>query len=41
MTTQSGPGHDRPAPGLDAITSERRQLVNRAYRLLGLLAAAR
>jgi RNA polymerase sigma factor (sigma-70 family) len=40
MTTPSGPGGDRPAPGLDAITSERRQLINLAYRLLGSLAEA-
>ena len=37
MTTRSGPG-DGPAPGLDAIMSERRQLINLAYRLLGSLA---
>ena len=37
MTTRSGPG-DGPAPGLDAIMSERRQLINHAYRLLGSLA---
>jgi RNA polymerase sigma factor (sigma-70 family) len=40
MTTRSGPGHDRPDPGLDAIMSERRQLINLAYRLLGSLAEA-
>ncbi|MGW3569543.1 RNA polymerase sigma factor SigJ [Streptomyces sp. NPDC000941] len=40
MTTQSEPGHDRPDPGLDAIMSERRQLINLAYRLLGSLAEA-
>jgi Sigma-70 region 2 len=45
MTTRSGPdavdsGGDRPDPGLDAIMSERRQLINLAYRLLGSLAEA-
>jgi RNA polymerase sigma-70 factor, ECF subfamily len=40
MTTQSGPGYGRPEPGLDAIMSERRQLINLAYRLLGSLAEA-
>src|ERR1700724_3637384 len=40
MTTQSGPGGGRPDPGLDAIISERRQLINLAYRLLGSLAEA-
>jgi RNA polymerase sigma-70 factor (ECF subfamily) len=30
----------RPDPGLDAIVSERRQLINLAYRLLGSLAEA-
>ncbi|TCC45428.1 sigma-70 family RNA polymerase sigma factor [Kribbella pittospori] len=40
MTTRSGPGQDRPDPGLDAIMSERRQLINLAYRLLGSLAEA-
>src|SRR5712691_4995717 len=40
MTTQSGPGHGRPDPGLDAIMSERRQLINLTYRLLGSLAEA-
>ncbi len=38
MTTPSGPGH--PDPGLSAIMSERRQLINLAYRLLGSLADA-
>jgi len=32
MTTRSGPGE---GPGLDAIMSERRQLINLACRLLG------
>src|SRR5262249_16379577 len=40
MTTQPVPGHGRPNPGLDAIMSERRQLINLAYRLLGSLAEA-
>jgi RNA polymerase sigma factor (sigma-70 family) len=40
MSSQSGPGHGRPDPGLDAIMSERRQLINLAYRLLGSLAEA-
>src|SRR5262245_40654502 len=40
MTTPSGPGHGGPDPGLDAIMSERRQLINLTYRLLGSLAEA-
>jgi len=40
MSTRSGPGGGRPSPGLDAIMSERRQLINLAYRLLGSLADA-
>jgi RNA polymerase sigma factor (sigma-70 family) len=40
MNTPSEPGHARPEPGLDAIMSERRQLINLAYRLLGSLAEA-
>jgi RNA polymerase sigma factor (sigma-70 family) len=40
MTTQSEPGGGRPEPGLRAIISERRQLLNLAYRLLGSLAEA-
>jgi DNA-directed RNA polymerase specialized sigma24 family protein len=40
MTTRSEPGHARPDPGLSAIMSERRQLTNLAYRLLGSLAEA-
>ena len=40
MTTQSGPGDGRPDPGLSAIMSERRQLINLTYRLLGSLAEA-
>ncbi|MBM9508666.1 RNA polymerase sigma factor SigJ [Actinacidiphila acididurans] len=45
MTTRSGPDTADPArgrldPGLDAIMSERRRLINVAYRLLGSLAEA-
>jgi len=40
MSTRSEPGGGRPDPGLDAIMSERRQLINLAYRLLGSLADA-
>ena len=40
MSTRSGPGDERPDPGLSAIMSERRQLINLAYRLLGSLAEA-
>jgi RNA polymerase sigma factor (sigma-70 family) len=40
MTTRSEPGGGRPDPGLSAIMSERRQLLNLAYRLLGSLAEA-
>jgi RNA polymerase sigma-70 factor (ECF subfamily) len=40
MTTPSGPGPGQPDPGLAAIISERRQLINIAYRLLGSLAEA-
>jgi DNA-directed RNA polymerase specialized sigma24 family protein len=40
MGTRSGPGPGRPDPGLSAIMSERRQLINLAYRLLGSLAEA-
>jgi RNA polymerase sigma factor (sigma-70 family) len=40
MTSRSEPGHGRPDPGLDAIMSERRQLINLAYRLLGSLTEA-
>jgi RNA polymerase sigma factor (sigma-70 family) len=40
MSTQSGPENGAPDPGLSAITSERRQLLNLAYRLLGSLADA-
>ena len=40
MTTSSGPGPGQADPGLAAIISERRQLINLAYRLLGSLAEA-
>jgi RNA polymerase sigma-70 factor, ECF subfamily len=40
MSTRSGPGDGRREPGLDAVMSERRQLINLAYRLLGSLADA-
>jgi RNA polymerase sigma factor (sigma-70 family) len=40
MTTRSGPGNSRTDPALNAIMSERRQLINLAYRLLGSLAEA-
>jgi RNA polymerase sigma-70 factor, ECF subfamily len=40
MTVRSEPGQSRPDPGLSAIMSERRQLINLAYRLLGSLAEA-
>jgi RNA polymerase sigma factor (sigma-70 family) len=40
MTTRSRPGGGRTDPGLDAIMSERRQLINLTYRLLGSLAEA-
>ncbi len=40
MSTRSGSGDSRPDPGLSAIMSERRQLINLAYRLLGSLAEA-
>jgi RNA polymerase sigma factor (sigma-70 family) len=40
MTTPSGPEPGQPDPGLAAIISERRQLINLAYRLLGSLAEA-
>jgi Sigma-70 region 2 len=40
MTTPSGPEPGRPDPGLRATISERRQLLNLAYRLLGSLAEA-
>ena len=40
MTTYSEPRDGRPDPGLSTIMSERRQLINLAYRLLGSLADA-
>ena len=40
MTTRSGPGDDQTDAGLTAIISERRQLTNLTYRLLGSLAEA-
>jgi RNA polymerase sigma-70 factor (ECF subfamily) len=40
MSNQSGPGPGGPDPGLDAVMSERRQLINLTYRLLGSLADA-
>jgi RNA polymerase sigma-70 factor (ECF subfamily) len=40
MSTRCEPGDGRTDPGLDAIMSERRQLINLAYRLLGSLADA-
>jgi RNA polymerase sigma-70 factor (ECF subfamily) len=40
MSTRSGPDHGTQDPGLSAIMSERRQLMNVAYRLLGSLADA-
>ncbi|WP_431914531.1 RNA polymerase sigma factor SigJ [Nonomuraea jabiensis] len=40
MTTRSEPGDDGLDPSLSAIVSERRQLINLAYRLLGSLADA-
>jgi RNA polymerase sigma-70 factor (ECF subfamily) len=40
MTTPSEQGYGRHDPGLSAIMSERRQLINLAYRLLGSLADA-
>jgi RNA polymerase sigma-70 factor (ECF subfamily) len=40
MSTRSEPGDARLDPSLSAIMSERRQLINLAYRLLGSLADA-
>ncbi|MEU6272879.1 RNA polymerase sigma factor SigJ [Streptomyces populi] len=40
MTTRSDSGHGRPDPSLDAVMSERRHLLNLAYRLLGSLTEA-
>jgi RNA polymerase sigma-70 factor (ECF subfamily) len=40
MNTQPEPAGSGPGPGLNAVISERRQLINLAYRLLGSLADA-
>jgi RNA polymerase sigma factor (sigma-70 family) len=40
MTTHSEPGDGRLDPSLSVVMSERRQLINLAYRLLGSLADA-
>lgn len=40
MSTGSGPSGNRPDPRVSAIMSERRRLINLAYRLLGSLADA-
>jgi RNA polymerase sigma factor (sigma-70 family) len=40
MSIPSEPGGTGPGPGLDAVMSERRSLINLAYRLLGSLAEA-
>jgi RNA polymerase sigma factor (sigma-70 family) len=40
MNAASRPGGGQPDQGVDAIMSERRQLINLAYRLLGSLAEA-
>jgi RNA polymerase sigma-70 factor (ECF subfamily) len=40
MSTRSEPARGRPDPSLTAIMSERRRLINLAYRLLGSLADA-
>ncbi|WP_329203825.1 RNA polymerase sigma factor SigJ [Streptomyces sp. NBC_00683] len=40
MTTRAGLGDDRSDPNLSAIMSERRRLINLAYRLRGSLADA-
>jgi RNA polymerase sigma-70 factor (ECF subfamily) len=40
VTNRSEPGRGWPDPGLDVIMSERRQLINLTYRLLGSLAEA-
>jgi RNA polymerase sigma factor (sigma-70 family) len=40
MSTRSGPGRSSPDPSLDLIMSERRHLINLAYRLLGSLTEA-
>ena len=38
MSTRSELGPGRPGPGPTAVISQRRQLINLAYRLLGSLA---
>ena len=40
MNTHSGPGDNRLDPDLSAVVSERRQLINLTYRLLGSLSDA-
>ena len=40
MSTRSAPGDGQRDPGLNAIMSERRQLINLTYRLLGSLSEA-
>jgi len=40
MTNRTGPGDGRLDPNLNVLMSERRQLINLAYRLLGSLADA-
>ena len=40
MTTRSGPDAEQADPDLSAILSERRQLINLGYRLLGSLTEA-
>ena len=40
MTTRAEPGDDQNDPGLSTIMSERRRLINLAYRFLGSLADA-
>src|SRR6516162_7435773 len=40
MTTPTRPGQGPPDPALSAVMSERRQLINLSYRLLGSLADA-
>ncbi|HXW45992.1 MAG TPA: RNA polymerase sigma factor SigJ [Streptosporangiaceae bacterium] len=40
MSRRSGTGDDPPDPGVDTVISERRHLINLAYRLLGSLTEA-
>src|SRR5262252_972396 len=40
LTIQSGSAHGQPDPVVSALVSERRQLINVAYRLLGSLTEA-